>query len=179
MKQNRQPFPPFPAKEFLILGSVIGIPIAIFVLGAKGCEAYKRNSRHIDLFQPYIESYANATGRSRPDNGNAAYLQGKVFVVEEHDVSPVEYRLPDELVANNPDEVGTIVQVSYTRKEVGKWSNGTPGYQWTGHVKIIDRSSGETIVEDKSFDGDPQGTVGGGDKPESAISNYLVGLERR
>jgi hypothetical protein len=138
-----------------------------------------------DPFKNNLAEYTN-TGSFKEQVGATPYIKGKIVVVNKADIKVDDpyFDLPEDVKAVKPEEVGTIVWVTYDPRLVGRYTNGAAGYQYTATVTVIDKANG-TIVGRSSFTGsEPPSTKKGsgdayGSKPSDDIKNYLLGLPRK
>jgi hypothetical protein len=94
------------------------------------------------------------------------------------------FRLPEEMHAELPSDVGTVVALKWLVKTV--WSkDAASGRQWTCSVRVVDLASRKCIAE-QSFAGEapaqpdgsaPTGIVYG-ERPITAIVEWLLSLPR-
>ena len=95
------------------------------------------------------------------------------------------YRIPSEIRAESPDEVGTVVRIECADKAVARYTDGGTGYRADCDVTLIDKSQDSIIVRKKFTGEQPPPTKSGGgtdwhgSKPTGKIAEYLTGLPRR
>jgi hypothetical protein len=116
----------------------------------------------------------------------APYTKGKIVVVNKTSkaVEDPYFDLPEPLKATKPEEVGTIVQVTYEENQVGTYTSGSKAYQYTARVNVIDRETGKIIGRISFKGGEPPSSVkrganGYGSRPTEQIKNYLIGLPHK
>jgi hypothetical protein len=150
-------------------------------------------------FDPYVEEYlrppevpdwiANAEADAQdpdyvaPDPPTVA---GKLVIVnrDKKEIDDLFVDLPDGLRAENPEEVGTVVWVSFARVAVGTYTDGATGYAHSCTVHVIDKA-GWTVTAIRRFQGSapPSFKKHSGDaegsKPDSAVIEYLKNLPRK
>jgi hypothetical protein len=111
----------------------------------------------------------------------------KVVVVDvkDKDVDSMHFDVPDGLRAATPQEVTTVVQLNWDKRQVGTYSSGGKAYQWFCDVTVVDlKSKGKIGGQNFSGSRPPQSFVGKrgesrtGDKPTEAVLNYIKGLRR-
>jgi len=115
-----------------------------------------------------------------------AYIAGKVIPVNlntrEID-QDIYQRLPREIRAVSPEEVGTVVLVEYKSSLAARYTLGGKGYVTTCHVAIIDKARA-TIVGEREFCGSAPpltkqyGVDAHGSRPTGEIVRYLKDLPR-
>src|SRR5262249_10206707 len=70
-------------------------------------------------------------------------VMGKVIIFDEATRKvdkDVYFDLPDDLRATTPEEVGTVVLVTWSEQKIDEYDNHVPAIQRSGHVKIVDRA---------------------------------------
>lgn len=114
------------------------------------------------------------------------YIKGKLVVVNQSEVKVDDpyFDLPEDIKALKPEEVGTIVWVSYEPVVVGRYTGGSAGYRYTGKVTVIDKTAGAIVGRTSFKGGEPPSTKRGsgdayGSKPTEEIKNYLLSLPRK
>jgi hypothetical protein len=120
------------------------------------------------------------------------YMRGKAAILDEKTghVDSAHFKLQEELRASTPDEVGTIVLLTCTSIEVGRYAepgrttpSDAPGaYQWVCAATVIDRII-PAELDSEHFEGSvPPSRSSGpayGNLPTAEIIKYLEGLPRR
>jgi hypothetical protein len=176
--------------RFLVLGSVAAVLVLGLALLGVGLLIglwWMNRADQRARFKGSIDGYL-AVSKEQTELGE--YLKGKAVVVNVKDKEvddEVFSRLPAELRAGGPDEVGTVVLLKWGRElagvYVGKTSAGA-GYRHVCEVVVIDKGLG-AIVARKVFRGSepPSERRGGtddiyGSRPVDDIVTYLAQLPR-
>ncbi len=138
----------------------------------------------LDKLGPKADEFARATGV--PTAGDP-YVNGRVVTIDvrEHNIDEDVYiRLPSDLQARSPEEVSTVVLISYDENVVGHYGSGENAIQESATLTIVDLRSG-TQYEGGVIDGPSPPSVkgrsssnsGGAPDPDE-IATYLEGLPR-
>lgn len=138
-----------------------------------------------DPFKNNLAEYTNSS-TFKEQAGATPYIKGKIVVVNKTEVKVDDpyFDLPEEVKALKPEDVGTIVWVTYEPSVVGRYTGGSLGYRYTANVTVIDKASGTIIGRSTFKGGEPPSTKKGsgdayGSKPSNDIKNYLLGLPRK
>ena len=135
-------------------------------------------------FRPFMSAYQDQN--LKPESPGEDYVVGKVVVIDKDkpQVHGIHFRLPEELRASSPEEVGTVVWLSWGEKVVGTYTDGSKGYRRTCNVTIIDQANRQ-ITGSRTFLGsNPPEEKSGfgrrkGDKPSAReIAAYIKSLDR-
>ena len=101
------------------------------------------------------------------------------------DIDGVWYDLPDNLRAAKPEEVGTVVWVTWGKDQVDTYENGAPAYVQTCKVTVIDKQTQTVLWDSQQFRGDEppmeidfSASEGSGSKPTEQVVDYLKGLPK-
>jgi hypothetical protein len=142
-----------------------------------------------DPFKDHVREYSTVSGlknsvRTSPHR-TQAYLKGKIITVnkKENRIDDIYFKLPEELRATKPEDVGTIVWLDWGEDRVGFYlgSHGDATVN-TCHVTIIDKSV-PAIVGEINFRGSdpPERSYGSssGSMPTEVIVNYLRNLPKK
>ena len=117
-------------------------------------------------------------------------IRGKVVVLDRQEriLDPVHSRLPDEIRAFSPDEVGTIAWLEWTFEPTHNMSGRLSGYYSTCKVTLVDRER-NLIVGEQSVMGASSPLSRGSRyvppgqntavRAEAGVANYLQNLPRR
>jgi formylglycine-generating enzyme required for sulfatase activity len=138
------------------------------------------NEIQIKDFKPYLNEYSTINPILGSNQKLYPHIPGKIIVInkENNDFDDIYFELPEELKANNPGEVGTIVSISCSDSAYGKYTNGAIGYQKMCRSVVIDKKN-NLVLYDKGFWGEKPPTTksAGGDwygsRPDSEIINYI------
>jgi hypothetical protein len=162
----------------IVIGIVVGVVAGIFAL-----VSHNKQENALKPFKPHLSEYvaqarATAPGKTKP------YVLGKVVVVdlERKDFDHLMFDLPDGLLAKDPDEVGTVVQITSRTEVVGTYPSGDKGYKYMVEVRLIDLKKGLLLATRIFEGGDPPKTKNkdSGDaygyKPTTEIVTWLTSL---
>ncbi len=143
-----------------------------------------RQPGHQRRFKDHIDEYL-AINKEQTDQ--SVYVKGKMVVIskQEKEVDDEVYpALPNELRADSPAEVGTVVILKWGAQVRGVYTGGNASALWhTCEVTVIDRSLSAIVGRQDFRGGDPPvSTTGRGDiygtKPIQEIVAYLTALPR-
>jgi len=93
---------------------------------------------------------------TKGNKDSTPYLKGKIVVFDEGTRKvdkDVFFDLPDDLRAKTPEEVATVVVVTWTEKTIDYYEGNVPAIQQTGSVKVVDYSSKQTLGIPMQFTG--------------------------
>ena len=162
-----------PKKLFWVLiFSLLGLLIVV-VIGLNAWGLIQRAP-----FEGRLTEFASIHPRS---GGSSSGVRGKLVVIDKAtgQLDPVWGKIPDNMRAANPADVGTVVWLSWSESLVGRYKGGQPAYRSDVKVTVIDRAS-STVLDTKTFSNEPPGTItagGGGGasgkRPEDEVVNYL------
>jgi hypothetical protein len=170
-------------------GTIVRIILGVLLFSILGCVGaffgvrYLLRQNELKPFTAHLQEYASA------GQNNAAqpspYIKGKVIPVDtaSQKIDWIYYDLPTALKPATPDDVGTVVLLTYVDKEVGKYSNGGTAYKRTCNVAVVDFAS-KTVVGRAYFEGgEPPSTIrnsssGYGPYPTEQILSYVKSLPR-
>jgi hypothetical protein len=117
-------------------------------------------------------------------NGTPVRVKGKMVVVDvkEKKIDDVHFSLPGDLRASKPEEVGTVVLLTWEKRKTSfSDTNFDPGrYLIVGQVSVFDWERKSEIAS-CTFFGDPPSRVSGpgtGPKPDAQVLKFLTGLPR-
>jgi hypothetical protein len=137
--------------------------------------------------------YARLPSSSRMTG--SPYFNGRAIALTK-DAEEKEYRqdyslLDNDVRAESPEDVGTVVLVTYRRQKFGTYTttgyDHLPGYVMVGELTIVDRSI-PAVIYRKTFRGERPGenvdismsqTEIVGTEPTDKISEFLSKLRRR
>ena len=143
--------------------------------------------RLMPYIDPHMDEYLSLPAKPRPGQ---AYLRGKIVPVSVKGklIHRLYLDLPDALRAINPDEIGTVLLLSCTRKSVGFYSGrggGAGGASTeTCEMKIVDTTIPEVVGTETFNSPNPPAYIEnrfGGDMEvkSSTIIEYLLALPRK
>jgi hypothetical protein len=163
---------------------IIGLSITLLSASAA---FYYFVGRHEQKIKPFKDRLPEYTAITRTQVGDP-YLKGKIIAIDKNRniIDKLYYDLSEELRANTPEEVGTIVWLQCDENVVGYYGStqteGSEATYWTCDVTIIDKSI-PAILEKRNFAGAPPPSKsagsGTGGKPTKEIIDYLVSLPRK
>src|SRR5205823_5034379 len=75
-------------------------------------------------------------------------LSGPAVVVsnDAKGLDDVHFKLPGRLKAEAPEQVKAVVRIQWGKTQVGRYTNGVPGYRHTCTVEVIDWSKKATVT---------------------------------
>lgn len=160
-----------------IIAFLFGICLFAFITIMDFVQDRQLSSR----FGSHIDEYLHIADLK--ESRQAPQIAGKVITIDKvgNKADHLYFSLPEEIRANNPDEVETIVWLECTERVAGTYSSGTKGYRTICDVTIIDKASA-TIVGRETFYGEapPQVKSGFGDwhggRPTGEIVDYIENL---
>jgi hypothetical protein len=170
---------------FFVVGGWLFVSVLIVVV------VNVRQSRALAPFQPYLDEYIYLPGEKAGNTvlqmtfthpAGSPYIRGKIIPVNvlNNTLDVFYFDLPEELRAENPDEVGSILWlycVYNTEKVTFAAGSRKETNNYTCDVAVIDRSE-QAIVAQRSF----QKTAGEQGVREILypdIIQYLTGLPRK
>ena len=160
----------------VVVGAAILIGVGLWASSAIS------HQHELSALKPHLTEYL-ATERSGESMNNTPYIVGKIVVVDlgKKNFDYLVFKLPAKLRATTPDEVGTVVQTTYTDNEFGTYTGGGIGYQTQADVKLINFATGQ-LISTKSFLGsEPPATKSGsgdahGGEPTQQVVDWLKSL---
>jgi hypothetical protein len=166
-----------------LIAWIVILAIGVCVGGFFGFQAIVR-ANAVAPFNKDLASYLvlNNAGRS----AGAAKVKGKMITVDINSkaIDHLYFDLPEELRASKPEEVATVVLLSWGKNKVGTYDGGSGAYQQTCQVKVVDKAT-NTEIASNFFLGDepPQQKMsnasGTGAKPSKALLYFLKTLPRQ
>jgi hypothetical protein len=122
-----------------------------------------------------------------PPPSGQGYVVGKIITVQmspKREVDWIYFDLPGELKARKPEEVGTVVQLSWSEQEIDKYDDGAGAFVHLCDVKVVDLAKKQVVATRSFRGGDPpqsKSSAGSayGSKPTQDIVNFLKGLPRQ
>lgn len=133
---------------------------------------YSAFDQHIN---EYI-SFSKLANRNEPP-----YLSGKTVIMDERGMSKLHFDLPEEIRANDPKAVGTVVFMECKLDAVGYYApSGAPASETVCEISLIDLKRKAVINRRRFREGVPQSSDTSGAQPRSdAIVTFINGLPRR
>jgi hypothetical protein len=155
--------------RLIIIGIVL--VIALLVGAFFGIRHMMRDSE-LSKFKSIAQGYASVP--AEPDGGQPRVV-GKVLPVNMGDRTPdhIYFDLPDDLRAAKPEEVGTVVLLSWGKIKVGDYEGGGDANQQTKRVLVSQQFMGGPPPNTTSSSGGATGS-----SPAPQIVTYLRGLPR-
>jgi len=173
-------------KGTVIFWSVV-VLIALGVGGFFGVRSIIRSNK-IGPFKPKIESYVSLTNPGLVPGGQdppPGKVKGRMITVDadKREIDYIYFDLPDELRAETPEDVATVVLIKWSKIEVGKYSDGRAAEIQVGLVTVVNVEDKQVVGRSIFQGADPpksrkSSQSGSGPKPEQPIINYLKGLPR-
>ena len=152
------------------------------IAGGSGCAG--------SPFDPYVGEYVNGTGLTDASDLAVPYRVGKLVAIDPRGRGldgRLQNALPADLRAAGPDEVGTIVWVTWGYHQVGTYKDAVSerergkAFQGYCEITVIDRAAA-LIVERRTFDAPapPSTSTAAGDVHTEVdvdtVVRYLVAL---
>jgi hypothetical protein len=182
-------------KGRLSVGCIIGIAALVLFLviptifaAIDWSKEQKERAQAIEPFKSHLNEYLLIPELKTITPAEDTYIKGKVITVDTSEIEIDEmtyFKLPEELVAQTPEEVATIIWLKWEDVLVGHYTpGGGDAYRITCEVTIIDKEQA-AIVGQKTFRGSaPPETVVGtesgyGERPIEDVVDYIRLLPRR
>lgn len=177
--------------KYRIIGAVVGLVVLLGVGVTKSFLSFVEQENQRAGFDSHIGEYVNTDIGTQ--TSDSPYLRGRLVTVDV-DRSEVDYwtypKLPEDLRAATPDQVGTVGLIKWGFEKVGYYENVETGEQtgdaYRSHARLtlIDWVE-KTRIAEITFEG--AAPVGGltrdGDfksmQPMFQIVDYLTSLPRR
>ena len=160
---------------WVLILSLVGFLIVI-VIGPSAWGLIQRAP-----FEGHLSEFASIQPRS---GGGPSGARGKLVVIDKAtgQLDRVWGKIPDDMRAANPADVGTVVWLSWSESLVGRYKGGQPAYRSDVKVTVIDRAT-SAVLGTKTFSNEPPSTItaggsGGasGKRPEAEVVKYLRAL---
>lgn len=167
--------------------TALGVVVLLGFRMAQSFVAFKNEDTVMQVLSTEAERYAGLA--SLPDAGTEPYVAGKLLTidVEKRAVDFWTYsKLPQELKAMDPSDIGTVALITWGWKLVGDYVDHETrektgeAYRSTADVALVDVNA-RVVVARQSFDGDdPAGglTREGDYRSERPMFKVLAYLER-
>jgi len=130
-------------------------------------------------FDQHLSEYISF---SKLENRNESpYISGKAVIVDERGMSKLHFDLPEEIRANDPKDVGTLVFMACKLEAVGYYSSsGAPASETVCEITLTDLKRKVVINKHPFREGAPDSPYSGGAWPRTdAIVKFIGGLPRR
>jgi hypothetical protein len=168
-----------------IIGWVLVGVVAAGVAGFFGVRLLLRANK-VKPFKEHLATYTQPINQPEKEFTSKKPI-GKCVTVdmEKNEVDSIYFDLPDELRAETPDQVGTIVQLNWGKQQVNEYEGGKPAYKQRCDVLVVDRATMSAVAAETFWGSDPPSQIkssqseGSGDKPTDQVVNFLKGLPRR
>jgi hypothetical protein len=174
------------------LRGLLGLLILFALCGGAGYGFYYwrwgREARDERLATPFVEGYW-MKARPLKEHKGEPYVRGKLIILDRkldrHLLHPVYWKIPEELRAATPEDVGTIVRIDTRYEIVGRYSRGTTAQVVFYDVKVIDKEKGQVVGEKTFRGGEPSTRITRfwgqtiGDPPVAETAAYLAELPRK
>jgi len=156
--------------------------VVVAIAGTIGVR-FSLHARRVDAFREHLESYAQ---EAKGDPTPGRRMNGKLVAVDldSKTIDDLHFDLPDDLRAETPEDVGTVVQLHWDKLQVGSY-NGKPAWKQSCQVRVMDKPSGELIETQPFWGGDPPSAIdsnasaGWGSRPDKEIVEFLGTLPRQ
>lgn len=164
-----------------VIGWVLVGVVAVGVAGFFGVRSMIR-AKKVKPFETHLDAYMKESKGMEPTPGQK--LAGKLITVDinERKIDYLYFDLPDNMRADNPEEVGTIVQLNWGKNQVGEYTGGKPAWKQYCFVSVMDKASGKLFFQNVFEGSDPPSTIkssqssGSSSKPSDEIVAFLKGL---
>src|SRR6516162_3130127 len=144
------------SRTVLIVSIVAAVSVVVIGLVVFFVTRSADRSAHAARFQGNIQQYLAINNEPTEQE---AYVRGKMLVINKKDKAVDDelfYRLPAADRAASPEEVGTVILVSWGKELAGFYSNkrgdGGGGYVHKCEMTIIDKSI-STVIYRRWFNG--------------------------
>jgi hypothetical protein len=173
------------SKKAKIIGWVLLGLVVAGVAGFFGVRHLMRANR-VKPFKEHLTTYTQNVDQKEKEFTSKQPI-GKCITVdmESREVDHIYFDLPDELRAETPDEVRTIVQLYWGKQQVNEYEGGKPAYQQRCDVLVVDKATMSAVAAGTEWGSDPPSQIkssqseGSGDKPTDKVVNFLKGLPRQ
>lgn len=160
---------------------LIGISVATFF----GIRSIIR-SKTVAPFNQQINTYmGGGVPAANEPNRPPAKVKGKIIPIDvkAREIDYVYFDMPDDIRPIKPEDVGTVALLEWDKVQVGTYSGGSPAYQQTVRVTVVDKDT-RGVIGQAEYQGSmpPQrkksSESGTGSKPEGEVVNFLKTLPR-
>ncbi len=164
---------------------LIGLGVGSFF----GIRAIVRANK-VAPFKPNIDSYvalAIPAGTPSPKGPPSAQgkVKGRMITVDQdkREINYVYFDLPDELRAEKPEDVATVVLIRWSTEVVGQYSGGGPAERQLANVTVVNLADKQVVAQQQFKGGDPpqskkRSQSGMGSKPDTQVVDFLKALPR-
>jgi hypothetical protein len=170
---------------FALLGLMAAVPYYLRVV-----IPHRQQALYQAQFASKMSEYLTLVPADAPVPEEATpYINGKILAIDKTNEvgapSAVHVALPEELRAQSPEEVGTVVWVEWKETRFGTYGDsGIVAYRIDADVTVIDAVKKVVIARETFQGGDPPSTApagggpGRGPRPVAKIVGYLEQLAR-
>jgi len=169
-------------------GKIIGwVLLGVAVAGVAGFFGVRMilRANKVKPFKEHLETYTKNVDQREKEFTSKKPI-GKCITVdmEKNEVDHLYFDLPDDLQAETPDQVATIVQLYWGKQQVNEYSNGKPALKQRCDVLVVDKATMEPVAAGTFWGSDPPSQIkssqseGSGDKPTDQVVAFLKGLPR-
>jgi hypothetical protein len=163
------------------------IVFILFLAGAgwvfKSCHRHRLASK-AEAFTSVLAKYADL--RKLPDGHLSPYVTQKILAIAPTaEISPLHLKIPKNLRAITPDEVGTVLIVEYTENVVGRYQGGGKALVQVCSVDVIDVNARSKLATRVFRGTDPPSAKplsrsdASGSSPDHDILKFIKKLPRR
>jgi len=169
-------------KLWLAIFALVVIVFGVFTL----LEA-RRDAEEAARFEPYLNEYTSNTISDNYSIGGEPYIKNKIIMVDidekKFDNSLFHSSLM-ELKATTPEEVGTVIWLSWDEEIADHYTDGTAAIRLNCFAQIIDITESSIIGEKLIYGSSPPSSKAGsgsrtGSKPDTNVIEYIKTLPRR
>jgi hypothetical protein len=170
------------------------VVLALAVLGLMAAGPYyvrvaaprREQSEYQERFAAHIQQYLSLVPADAPLSEDATpYIRGRIVAIDKTaqggTLSAVHLALPDELRAQSPDDVGTIVLIEWREVRAGIYGDsGIVAYRIYADVTIVDEVKKSVVGRETFVGGDPPDTApsgGGPGRGSQPVSEIVTRLE--
>jgi hypothetical protein len=142
-----------------VLGLVV-VPLCVFAVsfGTSWFLLVHLRSAKLAPLRGHLHEYTDlAIDPEGPGAEKGAIVRRKMVVIDRQkkDIDPLQHLLPDDLQADGPEEVRTVVWLEWGAKQVGVYPRGGKPFQRFVDVSVIDLGQPPKLLIRKRFYGSP------------------------
>jgi hypothetical protein len=159
--------------------------IAALIIGCFSLRSYRRTAA-LRPFRPQMPHYSSVCAgvlrtpafSGRPQLRVAPVRQKFIVINMDGDVDPIFWRLPREIRAGTPQEVGTVVAIEWSEVPAATYQSGATGYRRRARIWLVDDATGRLVAHQICYGPEPPQTKSGtsdwhGPQPTRQIVDYL------
>jgi hypothetical protein len=168
----------FVGRRHPVWGTAV-VPACVLVVSfACGLILFSLRHARLAALRERLPDYTQITFRRDPVPGRLVIRRKIVAInLEKKDIDELHLLLPDELRADVPGEVNTVLWLRWGLEVVGQYRGGGKAYRRYCDVQVIDFAAPPRLLLEKRFrGGEPPGTGTGdsyGDWPYPSIIQFL------